>query len=110
MLTLHHLQILEGAAAAILILAFAGGALHLIAGMISPGWVGSRNRRWVAAWTLGVWALGFGIYLGIIAFSRSRPDGPHTFKSYMDRYVARRCAEGADLPACRVSSNVETPN
>lgn len=105
----HHLEIIRGAATAIFILSFIGGTLYLIAGMLRPAWVGRSQRRWVAAWTLSVWFLGFGIYVATLAFTHSHPNGPHAFNGYLERYVAERCARGDDLPACREGGNAARP-
>lgn len=77
------------------------GAIHLLAGLIKPTWVRRAGRGGVVLVSLMVWIAGLLIWGGIIGYTHSHPEGPHSLHRYLDDYFAEQCAQGADLPACK---------
>jgi hypothetical protein len=99
--TSEQLSQLQGFGSLVLLLCLGLGAIHLLLGLVRPGWVWRRGRGGVVALSLGLWLLGVAVWGGIIGFTHSHPNGPHSVTGYIDDYFAEQCAQGADLQACR---------
>lgn len=76
------------------------GTGYLIAGLVRPGMVGLRKRRWVVLRSIGLWFLGTAVAIGTIVYTHAHPEGPHGFDTYMNGFVAKQCAAGKALPGC----------
>ena len=107
-MTYEQLIQLQGIAAIVCLLALAIGAVHLIAGLIKPGWGRRRGRGGVALVSLAVWIFGIAVYAATIGYTHSQPEGPHSLHRYMDDYFAEQCAQGADIPACKTAPHSST--
>lgn len=88
-------------AGVVLLLCLVAGAVHLVLGLVRPGWVGRKGRGSATLVSLGLWLVGIAVWAGTIGYTHSRPDGPHSVSGYIDSYFAEQCAKGADLPACK---------
>lgn len=79
---------------------FVGGLAFLIAGLVRTHWVGFSRRRWVVLSALCIWLLGLITYGGVIGYTHSQPNGPHSFESYMDGMMAQDCVRDASHAGC----------
>jgi hypothetical protein len=101
MLSSEQLSVIQGAGALVFLFCLGAGGLYLVLGLIRPSWVWREKRRWVVLTSLGLWLVGIGTYVGVIAFTHAHPNGPHSFTRYFENYIAEQCAAGADLPGCK---------
>lgn len=100
-MTSEQLSHLQDFGSLLLLVFLALGVVHLCVGLVRPHWVWRKGRFGVVLMSLGFWVLAFVIYGGIIGYTHSHPNGPHSFKGYLDDYIASECAAGADLPGCK---------
>lgn len=100
-MTSEQLAQLQDFGAVLFLLCLILAAVQLLVGLVRPSWVWRKGRGGVVLVSLTLGLLGVLAYAGIIGYTHSHPNGPHSMKGYLEDYVTEQCAQGADLPACK---------
>jgi hypothetical protein len=58
--------------------------LYLLIGLVRPAWAWASKRRWVVLRSLSAVLLAGVAYTGVIAYTHSQPDGPHSLEGYLN--------------------------
>lgn len=58
--------------------------VYLVVGLVQPRWAGAARRTSVVLRSLGIVFLAGLAFVGVIGYTHSQPDGPHSFDSYMN--------------------------
>lgn len=92
--------------------AIAGGifiisGLYVLIGLITPSRFGLEKRLSVLARGIAMVAFAFALAGGVVFFTHSHPNGPHSFKTYINDYIRKECRAGKDLPGCKDLKDLE---
>lgn len=76
---------------------------YLFLGLVSPAWAWASGRGGVALRSIFGIFVALGLYVGVIAYTHSQPDGPHSLQGYIndfdwDKYRAES-GDAANAPA-----------
>ena len=69
--------------------------LYLVAGPATPSWAFAWGRGAVVLRSGLAMAFAAVLLIGVIAYTHSQPDGPHSAKGYIDDYFAEQGAPPA---------------
>jgi hypothetical protein len=66
--------------------------LYLVAGLVRPSWAFAPSRGTVVLRSGLAMVFAAVLFIGVIAYTHSQPDGPHSAKGYIDDYFAEQGA------------------
>ena len=64
--------------------------LYLIVGLVRPTWAFARGRGAVALRSGLAMVFAAVLFIGVIAYTHSQPDGPHSAQGYINDYFAEQ--------------------
>ena len=69
--------------------------LYLFAGLVSPSWAFAPGRGAVVLRAGLAMVFAAALFIGVIVYTHSQPDGPHSAQGYINDYFARQEAPPA---------------
>ena len=69
--------------------------LYLVAGLASPSWAFASGRGSVVLRAGLAMVFAAALFIGVIAYTHSQPDGPHSAEGYINDYFAGQAAPPA---------------
>jgi hypothetical protein len=72
--------------------------LYLVAGLASPSWAFARGRGAVVLRSGLAMVFVAVLFIGVIAYTHSQPDGPHSAEGYINDYFAGQAPPAQPAP------------